>query len=229
MPDPNPVTDLAISQVGALATLTWDHDGANLDRFQVLYKRPGSDNYSNLGIAPEADYGTGPYEFITASGQGFRWKILALNTAGARSETNPTVVLPEDLDGVWLIPVRKRGGAYANKAAYLRANPPGQRRDREYASFDAPFDVEGFSRAGVLHLPNGEITGDLLDRHSIAPEEWNERLVELVRSQGRYEKVMLASSRDFFPVELTTGLDVNPHPDIPYAYRASVPYRQRRR
>lgn len=232
MPAPAAPTDLTLTPDdprSAIVTLGWDHTGTNLDRFQILYRKAGSSTFKNLIVAPKADFGTGPYEFTTVTGQGFRWKVVALNNIGQRSSTNPTVDHTELIDGVWLVPLSRSGVAYPNKAAYLRADSPNHDLDLESAMFDAPFDVEGFQSSGVLHLPRGTVDGAIIDRFGDTAAEWKERLTNLIRGHKQYGKIMLASTRDFASIAFTSGPSYSTHEEIQFAWRASVQYRELRR
>lgn len=232
MPTPAAPTGFTITPIitnsGAI-TLDWDHTGTDLDRFLILYKGPGDASFKKRVVAPESDFGAGPYTLDTASGQGFTWKIVALGTGGERSAANPTEDYDATIDGVWLLPLNRSAVLDTDKVAYIRADAPNEDHVREYASFDAPFSTEGFSQSAVMHLPQGSIDGALLSRNGSTAAVWKERLRTLVKGQTRYERVMLASPRDFFPVELTTGPSFSPHPEISYAWNVSVPYRRLKR
>lgn len=226
-------TDFAITPLipnSAAITLEWDHDGVDLDRFQLLYKKPGDDDYRNLLVAPAADFGAGPYSYDTASGQDFDWKVVALEADNSRSVTNPTANYDPSpiIDGIWLLPLRRRSALATGQVAYIRGDTPTARHPREVGEFDAPFSVERFTQAGVLHLREGTIDGALLDRNGQTPATWISRLRRLVKTQANFEKVMLATNREFFPVELF-DLDEGPHPQIPLAYSVSIPYRELKR
>lgn len=232
MPAPGAPTDLTITPIiqnsGAI-TLDWDHTGTNLDRFQILFKRADADAYEKLVVAPKADFGAGPYTLDTATGMDFRWKVVALNSTGDRSSTNPTALYSTPLDGLWLLPLHRRGVLAEANVAYIRADSPSEDHERTFGEFDTPFGEEQFTQAGKLHLRKGSIEGALLDRNNQAPAEWKDRLRRLIKNQSRYERVMLATRRDFFPVELTEGFSADPHPQISYAWTVSVPYRELKR
>ncbi len=86
MAAPNPPTALTITQVqsgSAAVTLSWSHDGTGpLDRFEVLSKSDTDTIWTSVKLAPKADFGTGPYSLTTASPEGMRWAVRALNAAG---------------------------------------------------------------------------------------------------------------------------------------------------
>lgn len=84
MPAPDPVTDLEIeSPPGSpLATLSWDHNGADLDRFQVLSRPDDVSPWSSLLIAPKVDFGAGPYSLEVVSTSSTRWAVRALSVDG---------------------------------------------------------------------------------------------------------------------------------------------------
>jgi hypothetical protein len=226
---PNAVTSLAIANTSGspAITLSWAHDGVSLDRFQVLYKRPEDSSYTNLGVAPAADFGAGPYSFDTATGAGFIWKVLALESDGTRSATNPTETFSDTIDGLWVLPLERKGRLSEDNEAWVGSDHPSEERARTFGEFESPFSTEAFTQAGKLHLRRGTIAGLLLDRNGLTAAQWLARWKALIRRQASYAKLVVASNRDFFPVELTTGIAADPVPGS--RWEISVPYRELKR
>ena len=63
-------------------TLTWSHSGTDLDRFEILRRPISGTTWDSVVLAPKADFGTGPYSFVTASRPDTQWAVRALNAAG---------------------------------------------------------------------------------------------------------------------------------------------------
>lgn len=232
MPTPAAATSFTLTPLttgSAGVTLTWSHTGTDLDRFLVLYRPTSSSPYKKLVIAPKADFGAGPYSLVTATGEDFRWKVVAIGTGGERSVTNPTADMTSDIDGTWLLPLARGGGLTSNTEAWIGASHPGEDRERDFALFSTPFNKEDFSQSGPLHLRTGEIRGLLMDRFSVTGQGWLTRLRDVISKQRLYERVVLASPRDFFPVELTTGYRASPTIAGGQAWEVSVPYRELKR
>lgn len=83
---PATVTGLTLTQDTAqipIGTLSWSHDGIDLDRFMVGYKV--GTTWRDLDPQPKASFGTGPYTFKVPLISGAAWRVLALNAAGDRS------------------------------------------------------------------------------------------------------------------------------------------------
>jgi hypothetical protein len=81
---PAPVTDLEITAEddSPLATLAWDHDGIDADRFQLL-NRPDADSpWSSILIAPVGDFGAGPYTASVVTTTGSLWAVRVLSASG---------------------------------------------------------------------------------------------------------------------------------------------------
>lgn len=228
MPVPTAPTAFTITPLvtgSAGATLAWSHAGTNLDRFQIVYKKPTDTNWRKLVVGPAADFGAGPYSFVTASGEDFVWKVIALGTAGERSTTNPTATFTTNIDGIWLLPLSRTGGLTANKEAWIGGRHPNEDYDQSRADFASPYSREEFSQVGVLHLAKGVLDGLILERHGVTGAGWFERLRNLIKSQRKYERVVLATPRDFFNVELG-ALSGSPTIAGGHAWEVSVPYRQ---
>lgn len=68
-----------------------------------------------------------------------------------------------------------------------------------------------------------------MTRHSVSAQTWMDRLRSLIAGQKRYERVVLASARDFFPVELTSGYSAHPRQAGGQAWDVSVPFRELKR
>lgn len=88
MPAPNPVTDLTLTQNAtgdSLGTLEWAHDGVDLDRFMLGFKRATDTEWTNLDPRPAADFGVGPYEATVPLTASITWRAIAMNTAGEPS------------------------------------------------------------------------------------------------------------------------------------------------
>lgn len=69
-----------------LMGLEWDHDGIDLDRFELLYRKAGSsDPWTRYVIAPAATFGPGPYAASVVSTQDLEWVVRALSATGVPS------------------------------------------------------------------------------------------------------------------------------------------------
>lgn len=85
MPAPAAPTSFTATQDTAgdpQTTLTWSHDGVDLDRFEVLRKLSGETVWSSYLLAPKADFGAGPYSIKVAAPVGSSWAVRALNASG---------------------------------------------------------------------------------------------------------------------------------------------------
>ncbi len=88
MPAPAAPTSLTITQPDAnkpRLVLDWSHSGVDLDRFEVLFKRPEDTVWSSHMLAPKTDFGVGPYSVTVSSAEGYEWAVRALNAAGEPS------------------------------------------------------------------------------------------------------------------------------------------------
>lgn len=82
------VTDLTLTQNGTgdnLGTLSWDHDGVNLDRFMLGYKRDIDTEWTNLEPAVASTFGSGPYETEVPLTTSIEWRVVALEADGTHS------------------------------------------------------------------------------------------------------------------------------------------------
>lgn len=198
--------DLTITQLDgdtALAELEWTHDGIDLDRFEVLYKGPDDDVWTSETLAPEADFGAGPYTAEVPSGEDFEWAVRALEVDGTVSTLNPKATFSHRPDGLWLLPRKRNGKIDRDARVWIGANWPAFLRDRPESVSDIPSRSEFVVQTGKLKLREGAIEeGLLLDRHGRTAEGWKRKLYLLARHQHRYQKIILAGSRGRVHVQL---------------------------
>ena len=84
----NPVTDLTLTQTtpgDSAGTLTWDHDGVDLDRFMLGFKRDVDTEWTNLEPVPAATFGAGPYEADVLLTPSIEWRVVAVEADGTHS------------------------------------------------------------------------------------------------------------------------------------------------
>ena len=85
MPAPAAVTDLTLTQTTTgdpLGTLEWDHDGTDLDRFMLGFKRAQDTEWTNLDPRPKADFGVGPYEATVPLTTNIEWRVIPMSVDG---------------------------------------------------------------------------------------------------------------------------------------------------
>lgn len=85
MPAPAAPTDFVLTTEAdgdPTVTASWNHDGVDLDRFEILRRPVGTTVWESLLMAPAGDFGPGPYELVLASRPGTEYVVRALNSVG---------------------------------------------------------------------------------------------------------------------------------------------------
>lgn len=82
---PTAPTGLTKAEDGGVTTLTWNHDGADLAKFEVMAREGATGVWRSVVMAPKADFGTGPYLVLVGSLPGEQWTVRAVAPNGGVS------------------------------------------------------------------------------------------------------------------------------------------------
>lgn len=194
--------DFTVTQDGdsAQLTLAWTHTGTDT-KFEVLYRPTTGGAWTRAIVATKATFGSGPYEYVTASTKNTSWAVRALASNGTPS-TYASEDFTGEIDGTWLLPV-KNAQVVSAQRAWIGRDSEESVREQSYASTQVPGRAEEVSQPGVLHLEKGSLFGYLQERHGLTAKEWLTRLDSLIERMDSYSFVWLTNNREHMKVEVT--------------------------